>query len=348
MRIAQDATFKIASVLVAAMLAFTGCTVRSAAVSSAVEKRLKARSVSVGKIGLHILDASGRYQMRVFSAEFAPGPVSIPMMKSYGGLPALRVRLNEGSPFSMIVDTGAQLCVVESKRVLDAKAMVYASDEIPITVTGIGGEEKAWLARFEHANLGPMKLSGFVAVLRREKTELCWAGFPVGQYEVNLLGSPVIASFRYVTFDYAASRFVFSPGTSYTPASNAHRIPLTVRDNLFYVPLRIGKHTISALVDTGAKDQIFLNEKLLRAWGFENLANRGGTYRAVGLGGINSGRSFRVPLAFIGDTPVRDVAVDTSGGAWQARIGSDLLKKWRVTFDFERRVLWLESNGQSF
>ena len=348
MRVIHDAISKMTGVCAMATIAFTGCTIHSTQVSSIVEKRLKARSVSAAKIGLHILDSSGRYELRAYSAALAAKPVQLPMAKIYGGLPALRVRLNEGSPFSMIVDTGAQLCVVESKRVLDAKAMVYASDEIPITVTGIGGEEKAWLARFEHANLGPMKLSGFVAVLRREKTELCWAGFPVGQYEVNLLGSPVIASFRYVTFDYAASRFVFSPGTSYTPASNAHRIPLTVRDNLFYVPLRIGKHTISALVDTGAKDQIFLNEKLLRAWGFENLANRGGTYRAVGLGGINSGRSFRVPLAFIGDTPVRDVAVDTSGGAWQARIGSDLLKKWRVTFHFERRVLWLESNGQSF
>jgi predicted aspartyl protease len=348
MRLAMAATIKIASVLAVATVAFTGCTVHSTAVSPAVEKRLKAHSVPARKIGLRILDVSGRYKMRVFSADLAPGPVCIPMEKSYGGLPALRVRLNGGTPFSMIADTGAQLCVVEPKRVLDAKAMVFASEETPIRVTGIGGEEKAWLARFEHANLGPLKLSGLVAVLRREKTEIHWAGLPVGQYEVNLLGSPVIAGFRYVTFDYAGSRFVFSPGTTYTPTRNAHRIPLAVHDNLFYVPLRIGKHTVSALVDTGAKDQIFLNEKLVRAWGLEKNGNGGGTYRAVGLGGISSGRTFHVPLVFIGATPVRDVAVDTSTGAWQARIGSDMLKKWRVTFDFEHGMLWLESNSKSF
>lgn len=347
MRVAHDAIFKTASVLVAATIALAGCTVRSASVSPAVEKRLKARSVPAAKIGLRILDASGRYEMRVFSADLAPPPVVIPMEKCYGGLPALRVRLNDAPPFRMIADTGAQLCVVEPKRVLDAKAMVYASEEIPIRVTGIGGEEKAWLACFEQARIGPMKLSGLVAVLRREKTEVRWAGLPVGEYEVNLLGGPVIAGFRYVTFDYAASRFVFSPGTTFIPPKSAHRIPLTVRDNLFYVPLRIGRHTISAMVDTGAKDQIFLNEKLVRAWGLENMARDGAAYRAVGLGGINSGRTFHLPLAFIGDIPLRDVAVDTSTGVWQARIGSDLLKKWRVTFDFERGVLWLENNTGS-
>lgn len=344
MRIAHDAFIKIAGPLAVALIALTGCTIRSAHVSPSVEKRLKATSVTAEKIGLHILDASGRYNMDVFFADFAPGPVEIPMLKSYGGLPALSVRLNQGPAFRMIVDTGAQLCVVEPRRALDAKALVYASEETPIRVTGIGGEEKAWLARFEHAHIGPLKLNGLVAVLRRENTQLQWAGLPMGQYEVNLIGSPVIEGFRYVTFDYAAARFVFSPATSYLPARSAQRIPLTVRDNLFYVPLRIGRRSIPALLDTGAKDQIFLNEKLLRSWGLEDAAKGAATYRAVGLGGINQGRTFKVPLAFIGDTPVRDVAVDTSSGAWQARIGTDLLKNWRVTFDFERRALWLESN----
>lgn len=348
MRGAHYATFKIVSVLVlAAVFTFAGCTFRSTSVSASVERRLKARGVTAEKIGLKIPDVSGRSEMRLFSSNLTPEPVVIPMESSYGGLPSLRVRFNDAAPFRMIADTGAQLCVVGPKRALDAKAMVYASEEIPIRVTGIGGEEKAWLARFEHVNIGPMKLRGLVAVLRREKTELCCAGLPVGEYEVNLLGSPVIAGFRHVTFDYAASRFVFSPGTSFAPAKGAHRIPLTVRENLFYIPLRIGKHTISALVDTGATDQIFLNEKLVRSWNLDRMAKGGGTYRAVGLGGIHSGRTFNIPLAFIGDTPVRDVAVDTSSGVWQARIGSDLLKNWRVTFDFEHGALWLESNGHS-
>ena len=348
MRTARDATFKAIYILAVAVTALAGCTVCPAPVSTALERRLKARGTTAEQIGLHILDASGRYEMSIFSASLAPAPVVVPMEKCYGGLPALRVRLNDAAPFRMIADTGAELCVIEPRRALDAKAMIHAPDKTPIRVTGIGGEEKAWLARFENVRIGPMRLSGLLAVLRRERTELHFAGMTVGEYEVNLLGSPIIAGFRYVTFDYAASRFIFSPGTSYQPAHGAHRIPLTVRGNLFYVPLRIGTHTIQALVDTGAKDQIFLNEKLVREWGLEKKANGGGTYRAVGLGGINTGRTFTLPLTFIGDTPVRDVAVDTSAGAWQARIGSDLLKKWRVTFDFEHSALWLEGNDQTF
>jgi hypothetical protein len=61
------------------------------------------------------------------------------------------------------------------------------------------------------------------------------------------------------------------------------------------------------------------------------------------LGGETTGRQFNVPLAFIGDVPVRDITIDTSdSSSWTARIGSDLLARWKVTFDFSRRMMWLE------
>ena len=96
------------------------------------------------------------------------------------------------------------------------------------------------------------------------------------------------------------------------------------------------------MVDTGAKDQLFLHNDVAKTF---DIAARGkalGTYRAVGLGGEIKGRQYRLPLALLGDVPFRDVTVDTSTGAWQARIGTELLEKFRVTFDFAGGALWLE------
>jgi hypothetical protein len=47
-------------------------------------------------------------------------------------------------------------------------------------------------------------------------------------------------------------------------------------------------------------------------------------------------------VIYVGGMPVPDVLVDSSGGPWKVRIGSELLERWRTTFDFRNRALWLE------
>jgi hypothetical protein len=101
------------------------------------------------------------------------------------------------------------------------------------------------------------------------------------------------------------------------------------------------------MIDTGAKDELFLNTKTAGELGLATLAAGGGTYRALGLGGETSGRQFALPLAFLGDLPLRDLAVDTNNSeAWNARIGSELLQRWKVTFDFRGGAMWLESHEE--
>jgi predicted aspartyl protease len=152
--------------------------------------------------------------------------------------------------------------------------------------------------------------------------------------------------FNYVTFDYGANQFVFSPGRPFRPSSAARRIPMRAQDQLLYVPLRIGNRTIQAMVDTGARDELFLNTQTVKSLGLDGHSKTLGTFRALGLGGETSGRQFALPLAFIGDVPLQNVTVDTSdSSSWTARIGSDLLERWKVTFDFQRSTMWLESRA---
>ncbi len=331
----------VAATLVA-LAAISGCSVRSLPISRSSERELRGNEVSAKQLGFRVLPGGGSYAMEVFKASLPHAPVELPMVRGVSRLPAVTVKLNDRQSLPMIVDTGAQLSVVEASRAIAANAEVFAPKEGTLRVTGVGGEEKAWLARFERARFGPIELNGLVTVLRRQTSELQFGGVSVSRIEVNLIGAPVLTAFSFVTFDYPAGRIVFAGGAPFAPSQGARRVPLTLRSSLPYVTLRVGGHTIQALVDTGARDQLFLNDKVVREWGLESAASAGRNFKAAGLGGMITGKQFTVPLIHLGGVSVRDVLVDTSTGPWPARIGSELLERWRATFDFRAGALWLE------
>lgn len=319
-----------------------GCTVRSVPISPGSEAQLRARAIPGEKLGFHLLPGGQKYRLQLFRANLPKHPVEVPMDRSVAGLPTIRMSLNRGRPVRFIADTGAQLSVVEADTALTAKAEVYAPADGTLRVQGIGGEEQAWLARFASARLGEIEFSGLVTIVRRAASAMRFGGLHVGGFDVNLLGAPVLSAFSFVTFDYRAKRMVFSGSVPFVPSRGAVRVPLEMRDSLPYVPVQINGRTYSALVDTGARDQLFINEQIVRELGLEANAIAGGTFKAAGLGGMIRGRTFRLDVFHLGGVPVPNVLVDSSGGPWRVRIGSELLERWRTTFDFRNRALWLE------
>ena len=335
---------RVSSMALAFLVA--ACTVGSVPIGASVEKRLLANKMTDAEFGARISPKGERIQFTMFSGHVLPEPVAVPMTTKFRGLPGVEAKLNDRKNVRMLVDTGAQLSIVDASNVLNAGGRVYVPDKWDFTVTGVGGSEQAWLARFDRLQIGSLTLRSFTTVARRQRTAVQFGGLDVGGIPINLLGCPVLIGFSYVTFDYARRQFVFSPGHSFLPGPGARRVPMRVDEQLLYVPLRIGNRAVAAMVDTGARDQIFLNTQTVRALGLHSRSKSGGTYRALGLGGETSGRQFNVPLAFIGDVPVRDITIDTSDSAsWTARIGSDLLARWKVTFDFTRRAMWLEASA---
>lgn len=319
-----------------------GCTVRSVPIPRNSEARLRERAISGDQFGFQVLPGGEKYRFKLFRAKLPDRPVEVPMDSSAGGLPTIRVSLNQSKPVPFIADSGAQLSVVEADIALANKADVYAPTDGTLRVRGIGGEERAWLARFASARLGAIEFHDLVTILRRESSALRFGGMHVGGFDVNLLGAPMLSAFSFVTFDYRAKRMMFSGGTPFVPSRGAVRIPLEMRDSLPYVPVQINGRTFSALVDTGARDQLFINDKIVHELGLEAAARSGGTFKAAGLGGMIRGRTFRLSAFYLGGMPVPDVTVDSSHGPWTVRIGSDLLARWRTTFDFRNRALWLE------
>ena len=324
------------------VLVAAGCTVHSVPIPKGSETELQQHAISGEKLGFHILPGGHRYRLALFRAKLPDHPIEVPMDNGASGLPTIRMSLNHAKPVRFIADTGAQLSVVEADIALSVKAEVFAPADGTLRVQGIGGEEKAWLARFASAQLGSVEFFDLVTLVRRESSALRFGGVRVGGFDVNLLGAPVISAFSFVTFDYRAKRMMFSGATPFVPSRGAVRVPMELRDSLPYVPVEINGHTYQALVDTGARDQLFINDQIVRELGLEAAASTGGTFKAAGLGGMIRGRTFRLPVIYIGGVPAPDVLVDSSGGPWRVRIGSELLERWRTTFDFRGHALWLE------
>ena len=324
------------------LLAVAGCSVHSVPITTVSETQLRQRAISGEKLGFHVMPDGKRYRLQLFRAKLPEHPVEVPMESGIAGLPTIRMILNGTKSVRFVADTGAQLSVVEADLAIAAKADVYAPAEGSLRVEGIGGEERAWLARFDSAQLGPIVFSDLVTVLRRETSALRFGGLHIGGFDVNLLGAPMLSAFSFVTFDYRAKRMMLSGSTAFVPSRGAVRIPMTMRDSMPYVPVKIRGRTYQALLDTGARDQLFLNEKVVRELSLEAEAAAGGTFKAAGLGGMIRGRTFRLPVIHIGGMPVPDIAVDSSKGPWSVRIGSELLERWRTTFDFRNHALWLE------
>ncbi len=334
------------SAVAAVVLAASGCTYVSAPVGVGTERRLLAHKLSEAEFGGETTDGGKSMRFAVFEGALPEKPVSVPMLASYRELPGVSVRLNGRRTVEMLADTGAQLCILDADSVLNAGGRAHVPTHIQVSVTGIGGSEDAWLARFDKAEIAGIELPQFTTLVRRQKTVVKFGPLSMRTMPINLLGCPVFLAFDHVTFDYPGQKIVFSGHTPFVPSRNARRIPMTVSGQLIYIPLRVGRKTVAAMVDTGAKDQIFLNTKTVHALGLHPLALAGSGYRAIGLGGETSGHQFALPLGFLGDVPVRDIMVDTAESeAWQARIGTELLSRWKTTFDFRGGALWIEPPG---
>lgn len=319
-----------------------GCSMSSFRVSSSREQRLRQYAVTASQFGIRRSAANNDYyEMPLCSADIDEAVVIVPMEFTIFGHPALQARFDNKKSFQMVVDTGAQMNLIEARRALPAKPETCPA--FSFNMLGIAGEEKGLLARFARVQIGTMELNDFAAVIRLAHSQIRLAGLPVYEMEWNIIGTPFLQCFRYVTFDFPRKRFLFSIGETFKPRSaDAIRIPMKVWQHSIYIPLTLGKHTIEARVDTGSNEALFLDLELIRNWKLDAALKAGKPYWATGIGGEVRGRWFRVRRVFLGKVPFFKVPVHTGKELSLAEVGVELLKPYRVTFDFAGGAMWLE------
>lgn len=312
-------------------------------VSPGVMARLEKKSRAPSDLG--VIAIGGRMFFR--SDLKAPDETRV-KFKTDSGIPRIACRLNGGGPVRMMLDTGSQRTVLDGAVAAANRVDVIKVTEADFTLAGIAGNEKAMVGMLSPLSFANATVDHYPCLIRTHHNQVHHGPFWTRSIELNLLGFDLpLRLCRYLTVDFAREELVFGFRTDHAPSGNAvQSVPLVIRGGLPWVKLKARGIEWHAVVDTGSSFGVEVHEELAKRLRIldDARAIRRGLINAA-IGGTVEARDAGVRIARIdaleGLGPVqRDAEVAISPGI--PRVGSHFLRDYRVTFDLNRKRLWLE------
>ncbi len=262
----------------------------------------------------------------------------------------LEVRVRDGEPLRVVLDTGMPttgLLLYESEAI-DALELGY-NPAFNAQVGGAGGGGRrisAKIADRETLDFGPVRFeqSRVLVIPPPER-------FP--RYHDGIVGYSFFGNFV-VRLDVGRQIMELHDSTSFQPPGDATSLPITLRGNLPYVDVDVAVSSettrTSVVVDLGASHAISLNDQdpgiQLPEVSRETILGRG-------LSGVLTGKIGRVRSLSLGGLELRRViasfpiaehqnprGIDSLGG----NLGTDVLRRFDVTFDYAAQRMVLEPN----
>ena len=264
--------------------------------------------------------------------------------------PIVPVRVNGGRALPFVFDTGASIHVVDES--VARHAGIVGTDARPMT----GGGQASVSAAF--ADSLTFETSGFTWTGQR--AALVRLGYPETRHFAGLIGAPILM--RYVIqLDFGRHVLRLVDPSSYQPPAGAILVPFELQDDLPIVRATVdaGAGPIDArlMVDTGAGSSfVDLNRPFVDTHRLlEAVKDAAEQARPAGIGGTAPfvyGTGKQLVLAgIVFDRPRLGLSRATGGSSSRTGrdgiIGNDLLRRFRVTFDYRRRTLVLENTPPS-
>lgn len=261
----------------------------------------------------------------------------------------ITARFNGGEPRRVMVDTGGANLLTE-----DAAKALGITGQGAIEARG-GGEGKttAQIARLESLAIGPITLRSQVFYV-----------FPIDYLKsvegvdfAGLVGFEVFKRFV-VTLDYAGRRLTITRPEAFTYRGSAKPLPFTFDQHTPQIEGRLDGLPGLFTLDTGSRASLTVNSPFAAEHGL--AAKYGATLRALTGWGVGGGVESLVARAgelAIGPVDnavtVPRLVIDlaqTEAGAFAnpglaGNIGGGVLKRFTVTFDYGRKLLYLEPNA---
>jgi hypothetical protein len=283
----------------------------------------------------------------------AKAPVTVPADVTGYGLIFLRTRVNNSQPMWFALDSGASFpFVIDIRR---SRALGLKLRDVVTADRGAGpGAYEVAMTRGVSLNIGSLDFADqTAAVIALGSLE----GI-TGRALDGLVGCDLFS--RYVVeLDYLASKIVLHDPQTYTYSGAGESLPLTKRGDYFFVPAKIempGRPQLDGrfLVDTGGVFiTVVLNAPFARSNDLPPSNQRMALDRSLsGLGGetkvlVSRAISFMLGKLVISE-PVVYVSQDTGGALASSNfdgiVGGELLRKFKVIFDYTRHRLMFEKN----
>jgi len=265
----------------------------------------------------------------------------------YNNLIFIRTRVNNSFPLWFLIDTGAEVSVIKQSR----------AESLGLTF-GEKGSTEASGGSVDFLNVKGVTLSLPGAYV----LEPTVVAFPLESFEPllgrtadGIIGADLFNRFV-VDIDYGNKTISLYDPKSYRYFGRGEAIPISVKQNSPYVDLLVtqkGRRTSKGVfaIDTGSDSTVVLNGPFARTIKFGE-SNKTIESSGLGAGGATKsliGRIENVTLGrYVIQKPLVRVSEDEKGELASAEfsglIGGELLRRFRVIFDYGNGIMILESN----
>ncbi|MBC8103780.1 MAG: aspartyl protease family protein [Cytophagales bacterium] len=265
------------------------------------------------------------------------GVVTVPFRRSGGHL--YLDALIQGKPAVFVLDCGAGADILTPQAA--ARLGIPASGTA--NVRGTAGSSAARLALIKRLEVGG-------AILENDLVYI--VPLPEALQCDGLLGFHFFSRFV-LTIDWQANQITLRSPDKFTPPSGIAPLSLQLNENTPSVSVTAGGIKGRFGLDTGYSGAITLNtpfveKKRLR----DKYPKRLETITGRGIGGLLKGDIVRLGVFQIGAHSMRGPLADLSrqkegteaDSATDGNIGSEILSRFTVTFDYSRKRLFLEPN----
>jgi hypothetical protein len=253
----------------------------------------------------------------------------------------VQANVNGKGPYTFIVDTGGHTLL--SPRVAAEAGLKVVGAGVS---SGAGeGKSTTGYARYREIELGPVRLTdqpAFVTNIYDRSIE----GIPVD----GMVGFELFARFA-VRLDYGAKTMTISDFSAFDPRGAGTPVPFKFYDHLPAVRGLIDNMPARFDIDTGSRAELDITSPFVIRNRLRERYRPGiNAITGWGVGGASRSYVVRVPSLTFGPVPVRSVVAglseDKRGSIsdpnYEGNVGSGLLKRFVVSFDYNRQTMYLK------
>jgi len=220
----------------------------------------------------------------------------------------------------------------------------------PITGRGIGGSVDNYGAIVPEMRIGSMSFQRMMALVGPDEQVLNMTHNFGGNKEVMILGVGALRELSYLTIDTLRGNVIFGAREGYLPDDALKFMttaPLRWIGRLPAVDMSVDTHeAVTSILDTGGDYGMLLPRERASEWGYWS-PGKGPLSIPGGVGGASLATTYQVRVAKVGGAtfarvPGRTGLIGPEVGGGNVFLGDVVLRRYRVTFDFKRNVLWLE------